>query len=211
MKILLALLLLTGSLPAQVTSGRILNPNREPQNWLTYSGSYFGQRYSLLDQINRENVKSLSLRWAYRPSPLASVGPGGGPNDKMEATPLVVDGILYTVQGNDVVALDAVTGRIFWTFTYDIHPESNAYVMVVKGLAISGNTLFWPTYDGHLIAIDAKNGRALWNKTVFDWHIGLQFNVAALIIKNVSSSCCADLESRPLLPCTYPGGVSRCY
>jgi alcohol dehydrogenase (cytochrome c) len=194
MKILLALLLFTGSISAQATSDRILNANREPQNWLTYSGGYFSQRYSLLDQINRDNVKSLLLKWVYRPSPLASVGPEGGPNDKMEATPLVVDGILYTVQGNDVVALDAVTGRIFWIFTYDIPPESNAYVLVAKGLAISGNTLFWPTYDGHLIAIDAKNGRAIWNKTVFDWHIGLQFNVAPLIIRNMLVLGTADNE-----------------
>ena len=58
MKILLALLLFTGALPAQVTFDRILNASREPQNWLTYSGSYFSQRYSLLDQINPDNVKT---------------------------------------------------------------------------------------------------------------------------------------------------------
>ena len=130
---LLTLLLFAGSVQAQVTSDNILHASREPQNWLTYSGGYASQRYSLLDKINRDNVKDLQLKWVYRPPPLASVGPEGGPNDKMEATPLVVNGIMYTVQGNDVVALDAASGRIFWTFTYEIPPESNAYVLVCKG------------------------------------------------------------------------------
>ena len=191
---LLTLLLFAGSVQAQVTSDNILHASREPQNWLTYSGGYLSQRYSLLDKINRDNVKDLQLKWVYHPSPLASVGPEGGPNDKMEATPLVVNGIMYTVQGNDVVALDAASGRIFWTFTYEIPPESNAYVLVCKGLAISGNTVFWATYDGHLIAIDATSGKAIWNKTLVDWRQGYQLNVAPLIIKNMVVLGTADNE-----------------
>ena len=187
-------LLFAVSVQAQVTSGNILHASREPQNWLTYSGGYASQRYSLLDKINRDNVKDLQLKWVYHPSPLASVGPEGGPNDKMEATPLVVNGIMYTVQGNDVVALDAASGRIFWTFTYEIPPESNAYVLVCKGLAISGNTVFWATYDGHLIAIDATSGKAIWNKTLVDWRQGYQLNVAPLIIKNMVVLGTADNE-----------------
>jgi alcohol dehydrogenase (cytochrome c) len=191
---LLTLLLFAVSVQAQVTSDNILNASHEPQNWLTYSGGYASQRYSLLDKINRDNVKDLQLKWVYRPAPLASVGPEGGPPDKMEATPLVVNGIMYTVQGNDVVALDAASGRIFWTFTYEIPPESNAYVLVCKGLAISGNTVFWATYDGHLIAIDATSGKAIWNKTLVDWHKGYQLNVAPLIIKNMVVLGTADNE-----------------
>jgi alcohol dehydrogenase (cytochrome c) len=181
---LLMLLLVAGSLQAQVTAGNILNASREPENWLTYSGGYASQRYSLLDKINRDNVKGLQLKWVYR----------SDSQDKMEATPLVVNGILYMVQGDEVVALDAVTGRKFWTFTYEVPPESNAYLMVVKGLAISGNTLFWPTYDGHLIAIDATSGRAIWNKTMFDWRDGLQYNLAPLVIKNMLILGTADNE-----------------
>ncbi len=192
--VLLTLLLFGGSVQAQVTSDNILHASREPQNWLTYSGGYASQRYSLLDKINRDNVKDLQLKWVYHPAPLASVGPEGGPNDKMEATPLVVNGIMYTVQGNDVVALDAASGRIFWTFTYEIPPESNAYVLVCKGLAISGNTVFWATYDGHLIAIDATSGKAIWNKTLVDWRQGYQLNVAPLIIKNMVVLGAADNE-----------------
>ena len=102
----------------------------------------------------------------------------------METTPLVVDGVLYAVQNSEVVALDAATGRSFWTFRYRVPPESNAYLMVVKGLAISGDRLFWATYDGHLIAIDAKTGKSIWNRTLVDWKKGLQFNVAPLVVKD---------------------------
>ena len=108
----LALLTLAGALAAQspVTFDRILNADKEPQNWLTYSGSLMSQRHSPLTQITPENVKNLELQWVFQARSL----------EKFEATPLVVDGIMYTVQApNDVVALDAATGRVFWT--YSIH------------------------------------------------------------------------------------------
>jgi alcohol dehydrogenase (cytochrome c) len=166
--------LLSVSLSAQVTHDRLLRADREPQNWLTYSGGYSSQRYSLLTHLTRDNVRNLALKWVWRPRYL----------DKMETTPLAVDGVVYTVHNSDVVALDAVTGRSFWTFRYAVPPESNAYVMVVKGLAISGDRLFWATYDGHLIAIDAKSGKAIWNKTLIEWKKGQQLNVAPLVIKD---------------------------
>jgi alcohol dehydrogenase (cytochrome c) len=159
---------------ARATYERILHAEREPQNWLTYGGSYASQRYSPLTEITRTNVGNLRLKWLWRPRYL----------EKMETTPLVVDGVLYAVQNSEVVALDAATGRTFWTFRYRVPPESNAYLMVVKGLALSGDRLFWATYDGHLIAIDATTGKAIWNKTLVDWKKGLQFNVAPLVIKD---------------------------
>jgi alcohol dehydrogenase (cytochrome c) len=156
------------------TGERILQAAREPQNWLTYSGTYASQRYTTLDRITRDNVKRLTLKWVWRPAYL----------DKMEATPLVVDGVLYDVQNSEVVALDAASGRTFWTYRYRVPPESNAYLMVVKGLAYAGDRVFWATYDGHLIAIDAKTGAEIWNKTLVDWRKGLQFNVAPLVVKD---------------------------
>ena len=80
----------------------------------------------------------------------------------------MVDGVLYTVQApNDVVALDAATGRPFWTFNY--LPSRDARVCcgrVNRGLAILGDTLFMGTIDAHLLAIDARTGRLLWNTQV---------------------------------------------
>jgi alcohol dehydrogenase (cytochrome c) len=169
-----ALALLSLPAAAQVTPERLVNASHEPQNWLTYGGGYASQRYSLLKKLNQSNARDLKLKWVYRPKYM----------EKMEATPLVVDGVLYTAQNSEVVAMDAATGRAFWTFHYAVPPESNQYVMVVKGLAIHGNTVFWATYDGHLIAIDATTGTALWNKMLVDWHQGYQLNVAPLVVKD---------------------------
>jgi len=174
-RLIAALACLIGvSVSAQVTYDRLLHADREPQNWLTYGGGYSSQRYSLLTQLTRENVKSLTLKWVWQPKYL----------DKMEMTPLVVDGVLYAVQNSEVAAIDAASGRIFWTYRYAVPPASNAYLMVVKGLAIAGDRVFWATYDGHLIAIDAKNGKELWHKVVVDYKNGLQFNVAPLVVKD---------------------------
>ena len=101
-------LLLAATLPAQVSFDRILKADREPQNWLTYSGALDGQRYSKLTQITPANAKNLELKWVLQTRTPAE------PNSKYEATPLVVDGVMYTVQPpNVVVALDAASGRIF--------------------------------------------------------------------------------------------------
>ena len=104
--ILLALVA-SASLSAQVTSDRLLHPEREPQNWLMYSGSYSGHRYSPLAQINRTNVRTLQLKWSYHPL----YAKNSNNQNKMENTPLVVDGVMYTGTALEAVALDAVTGR----------------------------------------------------------------------------------------------------
>lgn len=177
--LIVSFLVLGATVSAQVTYERILHADREPQNWLTYGGNYSSQRYSLLTQLTRDNVKNLGLKWVWRPRYL----------DKMEITPIVVDGVLYAVQNSEVQAFDAATGRSFWTFRYAVPPDSNAYIMVVKGLAVADNRVFWATYDGRLIAIDAKTGKGIWNKKIFDYKIGnvitgLQFNVAPLVVKD---------------------------
>jgi alcohol dehydrogenase (cytochrome c) len=156
------------------THERIVNAEREPQNWLTYGGNYSSHRFSPLDKITRDNVGQLTLKWTWRPKYL----------DKMETTPIVVDGVMYVVQNSEVVAMDAATGRAFWTYRYRVPPESNAYLMVVKGVAFWEDRVFWATYDGHLIAIDARTGREIWHKTVFNYKDGLQFNVAPLVVKD---------------------------
>ena len=97
---------LVAPLQAQVTFDRILHGDREPHNWLSYSGTLKNQRFSPLTQITPANVKNLQQQWVWQARSL----------EKFEATPLVVDGVMYTVEApNNVVALDAATGRPFWT------------------------------------------------------------------------------------------------
>jgi alcohol dehydrogenase (cytochrome c) len=172
------------SLQAQVTFDRLLHADREPQNWLTYSGNVFGQRYSALAQITAANVKNLELQWAWQAKSL----------EKFETTALVLDGVLYTIQapnntntadGNtQVVALDAATGRQFWTFRYNIPSTARACCgRVNRGLAILGDTLYMSTLNSHLIAINAKVGTLLWDTTVTSTP-GYPMTHAPLIVKD---------------------------
>lgn len=168
------------SLSAQVTFSRLVHADREPQNWLTYSGTNSGQRYSLLTQINQENVKNLELQWVLQTRAPAE------PTSKFEATPLVIDGVMYTVEPpNVVVALDAASGKVFWTYDYNPSPASRLCCgRVNRGLAILGNTLFMGTIDGNLIAIDARDGRPLWEKSLGKPEAGYSVTVAPLVVKD---------------------------
>ena len=90
---------------SQVTYERILHAVEEPRNWLTYSGGYQSWRYSTLAQINTANVENLAAQWVFQSAALG----------QFEATPLVIDGVLYgTGQDNRAFALDARTGRAIW-------------------------------------------------------------------------------------------------
>ena len=173
------ILLAAGLAGAQVSSDRIAKSATEPQNWLTYSGNYNGNRYSTLTQITPDNVKNLELQWV---SQVLS----RGNSDKWEASPLVVDGVLYTVRPpNEVIALDAVTGRAFWIYNYA--PAAGSLVCcgrVNRGLAIHGTTLFMGTIDGHLIAINSKTGAVLWNISVGATNAGYSVTVAPLVVKD---------------------------
>jgi alcohol dehydrogenase (cytochrome c) len=173
----LSILCLTaGGLWGQVSFDRILAAGNEPQNWLTYSGSTMSQRYTTLAQITPQNVKNLELQWMFQARSL----------EKFEATPLVVDGILYTVQApNNVVALDAVTGRVFWTYPYVPAREARPCCgQVNRGLAILGDTLFMGTIDAHLIALDAKSGKPIWNVAVAKAEAGYALTHAPLVVKD---------------------------
>jgi alcohol dehydrogenase (cytochrome c) len=167
---------LTQEASAQVTFERILAAGKEPQNWLTYSGSTFSQRYSALDQITPANVKNLELQWVFQARSL----------EKFEATPLMVDGVLYTVEApNNVVALDAVTGRVLWTYAYTPSKDARPCCgRVNRGLAILGNTLYMGTIDAHLLAVDAKTGVPLWNVKVAEAAAGYAITHAPLIVKD---------------------------
>ena len=150
--------MLAASLQAQVSFDRVLHADREPQNWLSYSATPLNQRYSGLTQITSANVRTLQQQWVWQTRSL----------EKFEATPLVVDGVMYTVQApNDVVALDAATGRPFWTYNYTPAPEGRPCCgRVNRGVAILGETLYMATIDAHLIAVDAKSGQPIWNTVV---------------------------------------------
>ena len=163
-------------LHAQVSSERLLRADEEPQNWLTYSGTYSGHRYSRLKQIDSSNVRDLEVKWIWQARSLQS----------FSATPLVVDGIMYVTQApNDVVAIDARTGRTFWMYRYDPSPgRLCCRGLVNRGLAILGDTLFMATVDAHLIAIDTRNGKPLWKTKVAEAADAYGMTLAPLVVKD---------------------------
>jgi len=173
---LLAALLIPFTLPAQVTPDRLVHASDEPQNWLTYSGGYASQRYTLLKQVDPSNVKNLELKWVFQVQSL----------QKFETTPLVVDGIMYITQSpNDVVAVDAKTGRAFWLYHYAPSPAARPCCGIVnRGLAILGDSLFMATVDAHLVAIDAKDGHPRWNVKLAEAAAGYAATMAPLVVKD---------------------------
>lgn len=164
------------SLGAQVTSERILRAEEETGNWLTYNRTYDSRHHSPLDQINRENVGDLELKWVFQSRSL----------EKYEATPLVVDDVMYTVQmPNDVVALDAVTGRKYWQYTHVMDGTVNVCCgRVNRGLAILDDTLYMGTIDGRLVALDAKSGAVVFSKQIVDPTGGYSLTHAPLVVKD---------------------------
>jgi alcohol dehydrogenase (cytochrome c) len=172
---LLALLAIP-TLRGQVSKERLLRAAAEPQNWIMYSGAYDSQRYTALAQIHGGNVKDLEQKWVFQAESL----------EKFETTPLVVDGIMYITQApSDALALDAKSGRVFWVYQHhsstDVMPCCGS---VNRGLAILGDTLFLATLDAHLVALDSKTGRPLWDTKVASPGSGYTMTLAPLVIKD---------------------------
>jgi alcohol dehydrogenase (cytochrome c) len=161
----------------EVTSERLVNAAKEPQNWMTYFGNYNAQRYSALNQITRENVKQLAPVWAFQTGKIE-----GGLN----AAPLVVDGVMYLVGSyNRLFALDAVTGKLFWHYFYKLPPVPIAYGTSVRGIALGYGLVFMGTLDNHLVALDAKTGKEVWNVEIEDSQkCGCNVNAAPIVVKD---------------------------
>lgn len=161
---------------AQVPSDRIRSAAAEPQNWLTYNGTYNSQRFSTLSQVTPANVIDLEMKWIVQNQVFGA----------WQSNPLVVDGVMYLTQRpNDVMAIDAKTGAMFWLYRYT--PSDKARVCCGannRGVAILGDTLFMGTLDARLIAIDAKNGRPLWNVEVGDVTRAYSITMAPLVVKD---------------------------
>ncbi len=161
---------------AQITYERILNADDEPQNWLTYNGGYSSQRFSELDQINRRNVDELELQWILQNQVFGA----------WQSSPVVDNGIMYITQRpNDIMAVDAVTGRVFWVYEY-----ANAENVAVccgannRGVAVVDDKVFMGTLDAHLVAIDAISGKELWKTEVGDVNLAYSITMAPLVIKD---------------------------
>src|SRR5580704_563695 len=160
---------------AQVPYDRIVKAENEPANWLTYAGSYKSQRYTRLDQINKQNVTQLKPAWVHQ---LRAAG-------VFETSPIVVDGVMYmTEPPSTVTALDVHTGRPLWTWTPKI-PDDVIVIgspPVNRGVAVLDNMVYAGSIAGHLAALDAKSGALRWDVVVDDNHLGYYLTLAPLAL-----------------------------
>ena len=161
---------------AQVTYERLLGAAKEARNWLTYSGGYASHRHSLLSQITPANVTNLEQKWVLQ----------GNVAGTWQATPLVVDGVMYVTQRlNDVVALDAQSGRPYWIYRYNPPPDQRACCgSNNRGVAVLGDLVYMGTLDAHLVAIDAKTGKKRWDVEVGDYNVSYSITLAPLVVKD---------------------------
>ncbi len=136
-------------------------------SWTSYNGDLSGKRYSSLKQINRSNVKSLTLRWAYATHGAAIKG-----------TPLVVNGVLYVTAPDRVWAIDARTGFKLW----DFHRPSQGDHIGQRGVAFYHDRIYFGTPDAHLICLQARDGKQVWDVEVADVKFGYYLSVAPIVV-----------------------------
>jgi len=170
----LVLVLLWASIAsAQVPFTRIVNADQEPGNWLTYSRTLDGHRYSPLSEINAANVSKLRVRWAYQFA-----------DPRTEASPIVVDGVLYVTGPNSAVAIDGRSGRSLWQWSRPVPQDfvSIGFGHTNRGAAVLDDKLFVATLDGYLVALDLKSGTQRWSARVADYKLGYSMTMAPLAI-----------------------------
>jgi len=172
-------LTLAGSaIAADVTADRLINADREPQNWLMNHRTYDAQRYSPLDKINKTNVKSLKLAYA------VAIG-GTAVNESLQSTPLAEDGYLYVVdQWGVVYKIDGRSGdmgRIVWR----MDPKQEKVPLANRGVALWGNLVISvASYPARVIATDKENGKVVWETNLGDGQPDVQLTAAPLAVKD---------------------------
>jgi alcohol dehydrogenase (cytochrome c) len=156
-----------------ITWERLKNAAAEPQNWLHYWGDLAGTHYSNLTSLTPANVGKLSAQWTFQ---------FGGSN--VEVTPLVVNGIMFVTGPHDnAAALDARTGATIWRYTRPLPAfHANCTVSTNRGFAVLGDRLYLGTLDAHLVALEAKSGRVIFDIAVDEYQKGFSITHAPLVV-----------------------------
>src|SRR6516165_6821423 len=155
-----------------VTDAVLQNP--PASDWLMWRRTFDGYGYSPLDQINRNNVKDLQVAWTW------SLVPGA-----TETTPIVHDGVLYIFNyANKIQALNAATGDLIWEYKRDLPAKmlSESGNLSTRNMAIYQDTLIAATNDAHIIALDAKTGKLVWDHETADWTKGWRYTGGPFVV-----------------------------
>lgn len=163
--------------PAAVDDARLAAADSEPQNWMTHGRDYAEDRFSPLDSINADTVGKLSLAWYH------DLDTDRG----QEATPIIVDGVLYTTSAwSKVFAFDAATGKPLWSYDPEV-PGRTGYDgccdVVNRGVAVWNGKVYVGAFDGRLIALDAATGKPVWSVMTVDRKMPYTITGAPRVVK----------------------------
>ena len=159
----------------------IENADKNPNDWLTYHGSYKTWHYSALDQINTEQRrKSCKVAWMHSP---------GRATRGLQSFPLVADGVLYyTGSYSRLFALDAATGEVLWSYIPELNEDlvaAQTHSPYNRGIALGHGNVYVGTVDGRLIAVDMKTGKPVWDTKLVDSEkLTVGFTGAPLVVKD---------------------------
>src|SRR5262245_44969831 len=180
----LAALLLAGALllpwaaHAQLMGASRLSSD-DPNNWPMYHRSYDAFRYSPLAQINKGNVKDLTVAWVHQAGAIAQ---------GLESTPIVIDGVMYYIASNNrVFALDGATGKEIWHYFTKLDPVVSTlfFQPYNRGVAAGQGNIYFGTLDGRVIALDMKTGKEAWITPVLETKkCSCNFTGAPLVVKD---------------------------
>ena len=150
---------------------RLDNADKEPWNWFTTGRDGGKGHYSPLDQINTENVSRVGLAWEYDTFT----------NRGLEATPIVIDGVMYTSGTTGrVYALNAATGEELWYFDPKADRQYNRFNCcdeVNRGVAVWKGKVYVASLDGYLYALDAKDGHVIWKADTLEGNRDRTYNI----------------------------------
>jgi quinohemoprotein ethanol dehydrogenase len=163
---------------AAVNGQRLVQADKEPGNWMTHGRTYSEQRYSELAQVTADNVGKLGLVWSYDLKTERGI----------EATSLVVDGVMYTTSAWSIVhAIDARDGKALWTYDPKVAKEKGKHTccdVVNRGVAVWNGQVFFGTIDGRLIALDAATGKLNWEVATVDPTLPYTITGAPRVVKD---------------------------
>ncbi len=151
---------------AWVTTERLLEANQNSDNWMALGRDFGESHYSPLDQINTQNISDLGFAWEFDARTIR-----GRTQRGLEATPIVVDGIMYTSGAWGVVyALDAKTGESLWRYDPEVDGSYDRWAccdVVNRGIQVWEGKIYVGTTDGFLVCLDAESGEELWKEDTF--------------------------------------------
>lgn len=165
-------------LDIEVSSEQILSAGSKTDEWLTYSGSLDGHRYTPLNQITPANVSQLRIRWVRQfDTTLPSI----------ESTPIVVGGVIFTTEPpSDTIAVDAInakSGDLIWRYARDVPTVARACCgRVNRGVAVLDNHIYLASMEGYLVCLDAATGSVVWETQVADPSHAYSLSLAPLIV-----------------------------